>query len=151
MKRTLGTLLLLLGSTVLAAACGDDQDPEGADDLLSRMQAESYQSWARAPGYAERRTSSAPHGDEVEIFVNDVAEQALAGSGLEAWPVGTIIAKDGYEDGELSLIAAMEKREDGWYWAEWDGAGDSIYSGKPAICIDCHATGDDYVRAFGLP
>lgn len=143
--------LLAVGSL---AACGDDQDPEGAADLLERLRAADYRSWERAPGFADRRPSSAPHGDEVEIFVNDVVAGALAdGTPLDAWPVGSIIAKDGYdEDGSLSLVAAMEKREDGWYWAEWDGETDeSKYSGKPATCIDCHASGDDYVRGFDLP
>lgn len=143
--------LLAVGSL---AACGDDQDPEGAADLLERLRAADYRSWERAPGFADRRTSSAPHGDEVEIFVNDVVAGALAdGTALDAWPAGSIIAKDGYdEDGSLSLVAAMEKREDGWYWAEWDGETDeSKYSGKPATCIDCHASGDDYVRGFDLP
>ncbi len=149
----LAFLGLLVATGLLTASCGDDQDPDGASDLLARMKSEDYRSWARGPGYTERRTSSAPHGDEVEIFVNDVAAQALQGSGQDKWPVGSIIAKDGYDEGGgLSHIAAMEKREDGWYWAEWDGeTEESIYSGKPATCIDCHATGDDYVRAFGLP
>jgi len=144
----------LLATALLAISCGDDQDPEGAKDLLQRVRDDGYTKWARAPGYDERRASSAPHGDQVDIFVNDVVEGALAsGDGLEAWPVGSIIAKDGYDDdGTLALIAVMEKRNDGWYWAEYDGESDeSIYSGKPAVCIDCHASGDDEVRAFSLP
>jgi hypothetical protein len=153
MTRTRGlpvAALVLLG----ALSCGDDQDPDGAVDLLQRLRDEGYRDWDRAPGYPERRASSAPHGDQVEIFVNDVVVEALgAGASLDKWPVGSIVAKDGYtDDGTLDLIAAMEKREDGWYWAEWDGETDeSIYSGKPSVCIDCHASGADYVRAFGLP
>jgi hypothetical protein len=146
----------ILFAAVVALAltsCGDDQDPEGAADLLQRMRDDGYQSWARAPGYSERRATNAPHGDQVDIFVNQVVADALAGSAIDEWPVGSIVAKDGYDDdGSLSLVAAMEKREDGWYWAEWDGESDeSLYSGKPAICIDCHASGSDYVRAFGRP
>lgn len=148
--RLAASTVALLG----ALSCGDDQDPGGAVDLLQRLRDEDYRGWDRAPGYGERRTSSAPHGDQVEIFVNDVVVEALtAGASIDAWPVGSIVAKDGYtDDGGLDLIAAMEKREDGWYWAEWDGETDeSIYSGKPSLCIDCHASGADYVRAFGLP
>jgi hypothetical protein len=145
-------LLAALSVGLAPAGCGDDQDPEGAKDLLQRIRDDDYRSWTRAPGYAERKTSSAPHGDQVEIFVNDVVERALEG-GEDAWPVGSIIAKDGYDDaGDLVLIAAMEKLEDGWYWAEWDAETDEAdYSGRPSVCIDCHSTGDDYVRAFGLP
>ena len=67
--------------------------------------------------------------------------------------MGSIVAKDGYaDDGSAVLIAAMEKREDGWYWAEWDAETDeSEYSGRPGLCIDCHSSGADYVRAFGFP
>ena len=150
--RTLPSILLL-ASLFAVVSCGDDQDPAGAKDLLQRVRDEGYTKWARAPGYEDRKTSSAPHGDEVEIFVNEIVAEALAaGESISEWPVGSIVAKDGYtEDGELDLIALMEKRDDGWYWAEYDGDGESIYSGKPSICIDCHASGSDYVRAFSLP
>ena len=150
----LPTLILLATSLLAVVSCGDDQDPEGAKDLLQRVRDEGYTEWARAPGYDSRRTSSAPHGDEVEIFMNDVVAKARAdGASLSEWPVGSIVAKDGYtEDGELELIALMEKRDDGWYWAEYDAeTGESDYSGKPSICIDCHASGADFVRAFSLP
>lgn len=110
--------------------------------------------WMRAPGYDERRETNAPHADLVEIFVNDVVADALGrGDSLEEWPVGSIIAKDGYDDdGTHALVALMEKRDDGWFWAEYDAeSGESSYSGKPGICIDCHASGSDSVRAFSLP
>jgi hypothetical protein len=103
-------------------------------------------------GYEARVPSSAPHSDNVEIFVNDVVEAALASDGLSEWPVGSIIVKDGTsDDGELELIALMEKREDGWYWAEYDGSGAALYSGDVDVCVDCHASGGDFVRAFALP
>jgi hypothetical protein len=71
---------------------------------------------------------------------------------LAEWPVGSLIVKDGYSnDGELELVAAMEKREGGWFWAEWDGKGSAKYSGSPDICTDCHSRGADFVRAFSLP
>lgn len=153
--RSAAGCLLGIGCVVGALAlsgCGDDQDPEGASDLLDRMRAEDYQSWERAPGYESPQTSNAPHGDEVVIFVNDVVAEALASEeSLSAWPKGSLIAKDGTEDGEIVLISAMEKRDDGWFWAEWDGDGESIYSGKPELCTDCHASGDDFVLAFGFP
>jgi hypothetical protein len=155
MAQGLGALgLMALGLTALGlvAGCGDDQDPDGAADLYGRLQSDGYRKWERAPGYESRRTSSAPHGDEVEIFVNDVVAEALAAAEpLKAWPEGSIIAKDGYEDGEATQLAAMEKRADGWFWAEWDADGESKYSGSPELCTDCHGSGDDFVRAFPLP
>jgi hypothetical protein len=152
MPRSALSAALVAASSLSAASCTDDQDPEGAASLYEQLQAADYRSWARAPGYSARRSSSAPHGNEVDIYVNDVVASALAaGEPLEAWPEGSLIVKDGWDGSDLELIAAMEKRSDGWYWAEWDGEGSSLYSGKPAVCADCHASGDDYVRAFGLP
>lgn len=134
------------------AGCGDNQDDEGARALLAEVRSDDYQSWARAPGYETRRDSNAPHSDAVEIYVNPIVELALEeASGLTEWPIGSVIVKDGYAGSERELVAIMEKRQDGWYWAEYDDDGDPDYSGKPEICIDCHDSGSDSVRAFRLP
>jgi hypothetical protein len=136
----------------LTAACGDNQDDAGARALLSRVRAEEYRSWERAPGWEERRRSSAPHGESVDIYVNDVmVEAVVTGEPLRNWPEGSIIVKDGWDGNSLELIAIMEKRSDGWYWAEYDDDGDPDYSGHPEVCTDCHRSGSDFVRAFGLP
>jgi len=45
----------------------------------------------------------------------------------------------------------MEKRRDGWFWAEFDDDGEPKFSGRPSKCTDCHASGSDFVRAFSLP
>ncbi len=73
---------------------------------------------------------------------------------ITEWPEGSLIVKDGYDsDNALDLIAAMEKRADGWFWAEWldHESSTSDFSGKPDICIDCHQPGDDFVLGFGFP
>lgn len=137
---------------MLAGACGDNQDDAGARRLLDEVRADDYRSWSRAPGYEVRRSSTAPHSDDVDIYVNPVIELALFdGAASEEWPLGSIVVKDGFAGGDLELIAIMEKRQDGWYWAEYDNDGDPDYSGKPDVCIDCHARGSDFVRAFPLP
>ena len=59
--------------------------------------------------------------------------------------------QDAHDDDELDIVAAMEKREGTWFWAEWDADGESIYSGDPDTCTGCHQSGADMVRAFGLP
>ena len=64
---------------------------------------------------------------------------------------GALIVKDGYDKGALTLLAIMEKREDGWFWAEYQEDGEVEESGSPRNCIKCHDAGDDYVRAFKLP
>lgn len=148
------TLPLLVAVSLASAlgACRQNDAPDEASALLTTLEAEPYREWARAPGYASRTPSDAPHSDEVEIFVNDVVVEALGQSGLEAWPVGAQIVKEGYDaDGALDLIAVMEKRDDGWFFAEYDADGEPLYSGAPTICTDCHASGGDYVRAFALP
>jgi hypothetical protein len=136
----------------LAFGCGDNQDDAGARRLLERVRDENYRGWERPPGWESRRASSAPHGDAVDIYVNEVIEEALVvGEPLSRWPRGSVIVKDGWDGSDLELIAIMEKRGDGWYWAEYDDAGDPVYSGHPDTCIDCHRDGSDHVRAFRLP
>lgn len=132
--------------------CGDNQDDAGARALLARVKADEYRHWDRAPGYEKRRNSNAPHSEAVDIYVNDIVAQVLAlGEHDGTWPVGSIIAKDGFDGSDLEITAVMEKRRDGWYWAELDDDGDPDYSGRPDVCIDCHASGSDFVRAFRLP
>jgi hypothetical protein len=134
------------------AACGDNQDDAGARELLSRVQEADYRGWDRAPGWDQRRESNAPHSERVDIYVNDLVAEVLAlAEPTEAWPEGSVIVKDGFDGPDLEIIAVMEKRSDGWYWAEYDSQGDPDYSGHPDICIDCHRSGSDGVRAFALP
>lgn len=143
-------LLRFCAALALASGC-HNQDEAGAEALWESFHDEDYRSWERAPGYPGRTPSSAAHGDAVEIFINDVLADALAGGKLGAWPEGSRIVKDGYEDGEPHLVAAMEKRADGWFWAEYDPDGEVNYSGAPKVCTNCHGSGADYVRAFGFP
>jgi len=135
-----------------ALGCGDNQDPAGAEALWNALQQTDYRSWERAPGYETRMPSGAPHGDSVDIYINGTLADALAkGEPLEAWPNGSLIVKDGFDDGDLDLVAVMEKRLTGWYWAEYADDGEALYSGEPDLCIDCHRSGADFVRAFGFP
>jgi hypothetical protein len=152
MRRGLGIAAMIV-LTALIGGCRDDQDPDGAAELWTRLQEAKYRStWKRAPGYEARRPSNTAHSDAVDIFVNDTMEGALASPGITAWPDGSLIAKDGYDDdGSLDIVAAMEKRGGAWFWVEWSGEGESLYSGSPKICTDCHASGADMVRAFGFP
>lgn len=136
----------------LFSGCGDNQDDAGARELLAAVRADDYRAWVRAPGYESRRTSDAPHSDAVDIYVNDVVQLVLdEPRGVREWPVGSVIVKDGFDGSHLDLVAIMEKRQGGWYWAEYDDEGEPDYSGKPDTCIDCHRSGSDFVRAFALP
>lgn len=135
----------------LLSACGDNQDPEGADAFWTSLKSDDYHAWAAAPGYATRQPTNAPHGDSVLIYVNDVVAGALAGGPIAAWPEGSRIVKDAYDGDAVTAVAAMEKRTSGWYWAEWSAEGDAKYSGSPDLCTGCHGSGGDFVRAFALP
>jgi hypothetical protein len=149
MKPRLVVGVLLLG---LLPGCGDNQDDAGARRLLARVRADDYRKWERAPGWPSRRATSAPHGDTVDIYVNQVIGDALAiGEPLAHWPKDSIVVKDGWDGSDLEIIAIMEKRNDGWFWAEFDDDGDPDYSGHPDTCIDCHRDGSDHVRSFRLP
>ncbi|HEU4537779.1 MAG TPA: hypothetical protein VFS00_26845 [Polyangiaceae bacterium] len=152
MRRPTLLLALLALPASLLAACGDDQEPANARDLYRRLQAADYRSWRRPPGYETRQKTNVPHGESVDIYVNDVVAAALdAGEPLEAWPEGSLIVKDGFDGDDLELVAAMEKRDGAWFWAEYYD-GDAKYSGQPGICVDCHERGaNDFVRAFPLP
>ena len=139
---------------VLLCGCGDNQEPEEANAMWERIHQENYRGFARAPGYETRQPSNTAHSDQVDIYVNDVLAQALTQSGIGSWPVGSLIVKDGFtSDGDLELVAVMDKRSEGWFWVEYNDveAGKANYSGMPDICTGCHESGADFVRAFTFP
>ncbi len=128
--------------------------PNSTDPAVvwSWLQQQGYRAWDRAPGFATRQPSSAPHGGAVEIFVNGTVQQILTNkTPITAWPLGSIIVKDGYNGSNLALVAYMEKRSNGWLWFEWNGTGTILYQGQPGICTGCHSSGADSVRAFAFP
>ena len=156
MNRPVSAFAIPIAALVLAgssSACRQNDDPAGADSLHAEVVADGYRSWMRAPGYEKRVPANSPHSDQVDIFVNDVVESALADTAHPtAWPDGATIVKDGYtQDGKLELTSILQKRGTVWYWAEYDAKGKPLYSGAPAICLDCHKAGSDFVRAFSLP
>jgi hypothetical protein len=142
---------------VFGLPCCAERDE--AQELRQQLEDGDYRrSFARAPGWdAERQPSEGgPHGDFVDIYVNDVVEQALAsGEALDAWPEGSIIVKDGWsaaQGGDYEYLAFMERREGGWFWGEFRGNGRLVSAGfDDGTCTGCHATGQDEVRAFDLP
>ena len=146
-------LLFATGCLALGSCgCSDGQDEAGAQELLERVKAAQYRTWDRAPGYETRHDSKGPHGGSVDIYVNDVVARVLAsGEHDGTWPAGSLIAKDGFNGSTQNLTALMEKRADGWFWAEYDSDGHPSYAGHPDVCINCHTSGSDFVRAFPLP
>jgi len=143
----------LVTATALSVSCRSNGEPDDAAALLERVKAEGYTAWTRAPGFDKRKASDAPHGDQVDIYVNPVVADVLAsGTKITAWPDGSIIVKDGWDDeGARVLTSILEKRGTEWFWAEYDEEDEPIYSGSPGLCRACHEEGADYVRAFPFP
>ena len=161
MTRVSTATLALVALTALSA-CGDNQDPSGADALFERIQGLDYRNtFAKAPGYETRLPSNTKHSDFSEVYINDVVNDAITDAEpLPEWPIDSLIIKDGTEDdGTHELIAVMEKRADGWYWAEYldpnEPSGGAKFSGKPDLCIDCHQgaadVGNDFTQVLNLP
>lgn len=147
-------LVAIFGTSVLIACGGDDTvDAAGGRELLARVQNENYRSWRRAPGWESRLPSiGGGHGGQLDIYVNDVVAAMLDNGGpVKELPAGSAIVKNVWNGTDLHAIAIMDKRADGWYWAEFSGSGEVSAAGHPAGCINCHQSGVDYVRAFVLP
>lgn len=138
-------LSLSIALALPLAACRDDQDPAGAAALWARVQQSDYRSFARARTYPGREPSFTLHASSVEIFLNPTLAGAAEGPvPLREWPVGSLVVKEGYSGDTLSLVAVMEKRDDGWFFAEYGADGEALYSGRPAICTGCHDARKDY-------
>lgn len=144
-----------LMALALLVACGDNEpvDSGGGAELLMRVRAADYRAWPRAPGWQSRLPSvGGGHGGELDIYVNEAIATVLArGTPVDELPVGSTIIKDVWRGADFHAIAIMDKRSDGWYWAEFTGDGEVSAAGHPRVCIDCHQRGKDYVRAFALP
>jgi hypothetical protein len=61
------------------------------------------------------------------------------------------VVKNSFDDGNLTLIAAMEKQGGSWFYAEWDSDLDVKLAGEPEVCVNCHSAGNDFILAVALP
>jgi hypothetical protein len=153
-RAALLAFLLLIG-------CRQNDDPDGAKALYAKAnEGAGFRAppWRRAPDFPERKPSFTAHSREVEIWVNEPMVKALDGAEpIKEWPVGSIVVKEGFRGGDRQLVAIMEKRADGWHWAEMDGEGEPLWSaanGKPEVCVECHdnrAKYSDWVYSFEFP
>lgn len=149
-------ITLLVG---LLGACNSGE----ARDLLDEIQDDNYRAtYERAPDWEEGRlpAQGGPHGGFIDLYINAVMVEAIAevgedGDPLTQWPEGSIIVKDGWtaaSGGDLEYISFMERRSDGWFWAEYRKGRRLVSAGlNDKTCTGCHASGADQVRAFELP
>jgi hypothetical protein len=143
----------------LLGGCEDNnRAATSAKELWSRVQP-VYTSWSSPSAFKELRPSETLHKRKVRVFFNDLmqphhvdretcqqrADEGVSGgviiaqAGLTEWPLGSVIVKEGHDDG-LEIIAMMEKRDHGWFYAEYDASGEVLFSGKsPQLCVSCHA------------
>ena len=140
---------------LLASGCTDNQDEDGAKKLWAGLEGAHYETWARPPNYEGPKASFTAHAERVEIFLNASLAKAVDDRKPlpnDEWPQGSLVVKRGYTSkGKLLLVAAMEKRPDGWAYYEFDCDGKPLFSGHPKICLDCHAKGADKIWSFGFP
>jgi hypothetical protein len=122
-------------------------DEAGARSLWERLHSADYRSWQRAPGWETPKPTIRPHGETAEIFLNPTLDAARKTSALTRWPDGSVIVKES----QASVLAALEKTEGNWYYAEWRANGDVLYAGVPDVCTNCHDAGEDQLFSLGLP
>lgn len=139
-----GFLLVAFVVALFATACGEDQEPARARELWDRINASGYTTWGRPQRFPVRETSTTLHLDAVDIFTNPQLGDAERGLPIATWPDGSMIVKDGYSGGDKGIVAVMEKTAGVWFFAEYDGKGKVLFSGRPKICVDCHGARESY-------
>lgn len=164
-------LVLMLAVGLVLTGCGQKETPQDtqttpdpqttenpelkdAEMLWQIAQDETYQDWSRAPGYETRQPAKGPHGQEVDIFVNEILDNVLkTGGTVTAWPAGSIIIKDAFINSNIDSVVIMEKLENGnWYYAKYSPDGTPSAAGENfEMCMNCHKPGADSVLAFGFP
>jgi hypothetical protein len=140
----LASLALLACGDPGPTSVGDPLDdpqlpPRGSTDIISWLEAASYQTWRCEPEPHDARPGS-PHGRN-RICSND----ALAASTEGPFPVGAAGVKEIFEGETISLYAVYRKVAGGeggntWYWFE-GARGEVIANGEgDDTCTGCHGT-----------
>lgn len=85
-----------------------------------------------------------PHGT-FKLRFNSIASKALTEDGKlpvgKTFPEGSLLIKDIYSGGTLTLYAFMYKRSGSWLWAEIkpDKKISHSVKGDPGVCTNCHS------------
>lgn len=104
-----------------------------------------------------------PHG-KFKLKFNSTARAAFGSDGKlpagASFPTGSLIVKEIYENGNLTLYAVMKKEPGhkwaggGWLWGEYETNGDTKFSvaEEGSGCTGCHSGGThrDYAKSFDL-
>ena len=159
--------IILVSIIAIAAsfqACKHEVDGAATDKILfNEARATDLIYYLNTPDITAPAGQS-PHGD-FRVRFNSIAAAALDTITGElpvgaTFPEGSLIVKDVYESGSLSLYAIMKKATHdplagaSWLWAEVHTDGAVVFSAskKGDGCISCHSSGDhrDLVRVVDL-
>lgn len=153
------TVILCLFVMVLSSCGWDNQAPEEAALLWQQLQRADYRSWQPVKGFATPQLAQQPYDNpfdarplKVTIYMNQVAQQAASsGKSQRTWPTGSVFVKDGFQGEDHRAVVVMEKRKDGWFYAQWEPDGTATHSGAPDGCVSCHtkASDSDYTFTIG--
>jgi len=122
-------------------------DEINGESLWNRINIEdNFKKWSSWPDYEGIRPGQSPHGRFHRIYINDVLAKALPVSNNIA-PKGSIIIKENYNSDKNVVDYAIMAKIDGynpsqgdWFWGYYEKDGRIKMEGKPAMCIDCHAS-----------
>lgn len=129
---------LLLGGGLACFERSAEAETDAEARALMAQVAGDYTDWPRMPGFEYTRPSEAPHGLEVDIYINATLDEAVRGGAEPPWPVGSLAVKRGYVDEVPWLTAIMERRADGWFFAQFTADGRLLTAGTDVMCQDCH-------------
>ena len=150
--------IILLFITLILSGCSTDEltdDQKLANDIWDEIQ--GYESWNQTSDFTGiQMTNGSPHGDYVQIWINDIISDFFEDSSENnLLPNGSIIVKEGYSDengSSLNNITIMKKidsydpNNNNWFWANFnEGGALAGKNGSESSCYNCHSLGKDYV------
>jgi hypothetical protein len=143
-------------ATAMTTSTPPEPSPKATSDLVGIAAADAalikgYLAWTRLtePPRAELRSLGGAHAGTKRIFASPSRTVLVAGGTQRfPYPRGTVVVKEGRTDGEITLVAIMEKvrandaATGGWRYAEYNRAS----AGEPFAkvnfpesgCAGCH-------------
>jgi len=132
---------------------GDTAGPGYDEARLAATEAAitGYESWSQTANWTGVLPSEDnTHGAYVQIWFNPESFSTISAGAGGDMPVGATVVKRGYDDAAgtgLRNLTVMHKDDQGWFWASWNNNSELLLAGEPDFCVNCHAAGQDSVRA----
>tara|TARA_Y100000748_G_scaffold302716_1_gene305598 strand:+ start:1713 stop:2189 length:477 start_codon:yes stop_codon:yes gene_type:complete len=149
----------ILSFFILLFTLGCESDDLTNDQRIANeiwVEIQGYETWDQNPELLGIQPGDSPHGEYVQIWINDVAKEFFnAERDDDLLPDGSIIVKEGYSDqngSNMNKITIMKKinsfdpDNNDWFWANYNENGSlGGKSGKVSSCYSCHVSGKDYI------